>query len=155
MIDFPSLPLLDDDLVSTAIMLAYVPAFGATPEALYRVDASALIAGNLPIKNLPDDTYELILGDNRKYLRATNVDGCLITIPATADVPFTEGTLITVRAATDQPVGFVGAAGVTLNPPGGPAFTTTFAEEGATVQALLVDAAGDEWDIIGDTATGV
>ena len=152
--DVRTIPAIDPDVLSQAFFTMWVLGTGGGPDVIYRGNVSDVLGAAMlvDVEHIAGTTYTLQQGDDRKYLRAENAAGCVITIPEQATVPFLEGTLISVRAATAGPVSFSPESGaVTLNPPGGPTGPLTFAEEGSVVQALLVDAVGEEWDIIGGT----
>jgi len=90
-------------------------------------------------------TYTLVLSDFYKWLRCTNVSGCVVTIPPNSSVAFAIDTEVTIRSVTAAEVSIAAGVGVTLNVPAG--FTSTLLGNGATV--LIKKVGTNTWDLAG------
>lgn len=97
------------------------------------------------VETISTATYTLILDDDNAYKRCTNVAGCVVTIPANADVAFAVDTEITFRQCDDVAVSFDTPTDVTLTPLDG--FGNLTAGRGAVVTIKKI--ATNEWDIFG------
>lgn len=99
-----------------------------------------------PIKEVTTSTYTPVAGDANKYLRYTNVLGCVVTLDSDA---FYEACELHHRQCTGGPVIIqMGDTGGVLNVPTG--FDSATDTIGAVCTTKMVGT--DEWDIFGHLA---
>ena len=99
----------------------------------------------IPVGTIAETTYTLELADRGAYLRCTNVTGCIVTIPADAEVAIPIGSEYYFRQVAVSAVIFDAPSGVTLN--GIDGYSDATAMRGAMAMLKKVDT--DEWDLCG------
>jgi hypothetical protein len=112
-------------------------------------DAEFTATLNIPriavVSTVAGTTFTPALADANRYLRCTNADGCAVTIPTDAAVPFPVDTELHFRQAAAGAVEIAGADGVTVNGVAG--YLDQTEVQGDTI--TLKKVAEDEWDLFG------
>jgi hypothetical protein len=95
-------------------------------------------------------TYTTVLTDAELVLAFTNAAGCVITVPAVANVPYASGTTLRfLQYVAAGPVTVVGDAGVSIRVPAG---KTAGCRGAWSLMVLTQEGTSNAWNLSGDLA---